>query len=468
MSDFQEILLRVLTNYVMQGVWSVILALILLKFYLVYREGYLKYWSLSWAAFSVYMILAAVAIMNVHLYAPNHPLRISFSVLSLIGGYLQLIWLILGTLQLLYGTSIKRKHHLLLIGLAIVIGFSTSIAYIDDPEAFSQRLFLRVGLRSLVTGIGFLCMGGLIFYKKFSTKSLGRLLLIIAFITYGIEQLQYFVTGFLTTIGQQSYFIGYGIIMGMLDFLLQTIMGIGMIVWLLEIERKKLLKTNRELDSFLYSTSHDLRAPIASLLGLSNIAKADTKDPNMHKYLKMIDNRVNKLDEVISDILNYSRVSKRELSHDFVDFNELIDQSIADVKFNEKANKIRLIYDRNNENVLYTDEGQLKIIMNNLISNAVKYHDLQKPDPWIKIDFQKNSNLFQITVEDNGCGISSENQERIFDMFYRASNTSDGSGLGLFISKEAANRLGGSLSVESMRNKGSKFILTLSSSSSKN
>ena len=106
-----------------------------------------------------------------------------------------------------------------------------------------------------------------------------------------------------------------------------------------------------------------------------------------------------------------------------------------------------------------SDKSQLKIILNNLLANAVKYHDLEKADPYIKVTFKKSGNNVAIAVEDNGKGISEDHQEKIFEMFYRASTDSDGSGLGLFIVREAAKKIGGKIELNSVPTQGSTFTL---------
>ena len=262
-----------------------------------------------------------------------------------------------------------------------------------------------------------------------------------------------------------SYLLGrpleFPALFGIIDLLLMSGIGIGMLIGLLEDEREKLRKANQELDSFLYSTSHDLRAPIASVLGLTNIARMDTTDARALEIISMIEGRVKKLDAVIGDILSLSRGKKAELKLERISLTRLVDEVVADVKFAQDAPAIRLIFDREPEFFFVSDFAMMKTVVGNLFSNGVKYHRINQADPFIKVTASKSSSVVTLRIEDNGQGIRPENQARIFDMFYRASNQSEGTGLGLFIVRESLARLDGQINVKSEFGAGSVFTITL-------
>jgi signal transduction histidine kinase len=215
------------------------------------------------------------------------------------------------------------------------------------------------------------------------------------------------------------------------------------------------------LDSFLYSTSHDLRAPVASLLGLINLAKHDIKEDQGKQYVTMMEERVKKLDHIFSDILNYSRNIKTEIKPVVFRLGEIIDDVITDVKFNEGADSIRLDFEEQLHHILKTDYYQLKVVLSNLISNAVKYHDNNKRDQWIAVRFERLDRDVQITIADNGKGIHPESQHKVFDMFYRASSEAEGSGLGLFIVKQALEKINGQIRLNSEIGEGSEFKIII-------
>lgn len=436
------------------------LALIFLYTFNIYRKGYLKLWSLSWWSLALYMFTTAVVIELIPIFSVQHPLRASLTVLSICFAYLQTLFLALGTWELVKERKFDRSRLWPLIGIALILAIVTALLYVDEPGATMERHFVRVSLRATITGFGFIFVGFWILKMTKGMRSLGKKLLSIVFIIYGLQQLNYFISGVLPFF-DVAYELPYKMHLGLIDFFLQSLMGVSMLFWLLENERRDLEKANADLDSFFYSTSHDLRSPIASILGLTYLARLEDKNPDTTVMFEKIESRVKKLDEVINDILNYSKNTKRKLSHKTMDFTALLDEVIEGVEFNQGASQIRLIYDREQDTTFIGDPDRLSAIMNNLISNAVRYHDLSKEDPYIKVIFEKTTRHILITVEDNGTGIEEKHHEKIFEMFFRASNQSQGSGLGLFIVKETVKKLKGSILLKSKKGEGSVFQLTL-------
>ena len=177
--------------------------------------------------------------------------------------------------------------------------------------------------------------------------------------------------------------------------------------------------------------------------------------------MNMIEERIRKLDLVIGDILSLSRSKKVDIRFEQLDFAKLLDETIADIKFNKGVSAIQLDYQEGPNDVFHSDYNQIKIILNNLMSNAVKYHNLDQPNPYIRVTFKRVKNVVEISIEDNGQGISTENIPKIFDMFYRASPTTEGTGLGLYIVQEALAKINGIITVESELGKGSTFKVVL-------
>lgn len=230
-----------------------------------------------------------------------------------------------------------------------------------------------------------------------------------------------------------------------------------------ENRNKELNRINEELDKFVYSASHDLKAPLNSVLGLVNIAKRDGATGNMPLYLKMIEQSIKKLERFISDIIDYSRNTSVEVKSSVVDFKKIIDEAFNHVKYIEGDGKIEKMVEIDGDGLFRSDERRISVILNNLIANAVIYHDKRKEDPFIKISVKYNKIRSKIIVEDNGIGIGKEHLVKIFKMFYRASENTKGSGLGLYIVKETLLKIKGSIQVESDPGKGTKFIMDIPS-----
>ena len=220
----------------------------------------------------------------------------------------------------------------------------------------------------------------------------------------------------------------------------------------------ELQKVNEALDRFVYSVSHYLRSPLSSILGLINLAHL-TKDPNeLVQIIKMIQGRVLAQDNFIREIIDYSRNARTETVVEPLKLKKQVEEVIDILKFDGQADKIEFKIKIPDECTIITDKIRLTVILSNLIGNAIKYHDLTKTNPFIEIRFQEDST--SVHVEDNGSGVMPQHQQKIFNMFYRGSDRVTGSGLGLFITREAVAKLGGTISLKSVYGEGSTFTVT--------
>ncbi|MGC4020883.1 MAG: PAS domain-containing sensor histidine kinase [Cyclobacteriaceae bacterium] len=205
---------------------------------------------------------------------------------------------------------------------------------------------------------------------------------------------------------------------------------------LLKYQNEELTKINSELDQFVYSASHDLKAPLMSIKGLVNMIKIDPDKEKLGHYLSLIESSIGRLDNFITDIIHYSRNSRMEMMPCKINFNSLVKESIESLKYMQDADSVRSIININDEVPFYSDHSRLLIIFNNIISNAVRYQDKSK-DSFLQIDIESGIEKSIIKFSDNGVGIADEFKESIFKMFFRASYESKGSGLGLYIVEKA-------------------------------
>ncbi|EMR01954.1 sensor histidine kinase [Cesiribacter andamanensis] len=224
---------------------------------------------------------------------------------------------------------------------------------------------------------------------------------------------------------------------------------------------EELRKANAELDRFVYSVSHDLRAPIASVLGLIDIAKKEADAGQRQRYMELMQESLLRLDSFIHDIIDYSRNNRLESLPEAIDFEALIEEVASSLRYIPEAYTIDLIKEIALEAPFYTDKSRLKVILTNLVSNAVRYHSPRRHNPYIRLHITANARQAEIVVEDNGIGIEEQYLPRIFDMFFRAHSQSKGSGLGLYIVKETAKKLEGEISVSSVFGEGTTFTLLL-------
>jgi len=227
-------------------------------------------------------------------------------------------------------------------------------------------------------------------------------------------------------------------------------------------QNELLTKTNKELDQFVYSVSHDLRAPLSSILGLTNIYNLSSTQEEKESIVKMINGRTITLDNFIAEILDYSRNARTEIKTQRVKILEVVSEVLTALSYMNGLDKVKVEIQIDAALEIKTDRQRLKIILNNLIGNAVKYSDPAK-ESFIHIHSRKQDNQVSITIKDNGIGIQPEHQGKIFDMFYQAHEQANGSGLGLYIVSEAIQRLNGKVSVQSAYTQGSTFIVALPS-----
>lgn len=229
-----------------------------------------------------------------------------------------------------------------------------------------------------------------------------------------------------------------------------------------EVKNENLILVNHELDRFVYSASHDLRSPITSLKGLIEITQLEDDINQIRDYLSLMHKSLAKQDQFIVDIIDYSKNKRKQIIMEPVSLQELFNEAIAQLMHIENASRItftqELLVDQ-----IQSDGLRLKIIISNLISNAIKYADNSKQEMFISIKTYIHDGFNKIEITDNGIGINDEFKDYIFEMYY-GTNKNIGSGLGLYIVKEAVENIKGNISVFSESTIGSKFIVTIPNS----
>lgn len=228
------------------------------------------------------------------------------------------------------------------------------------------------------------------------------------------------------------------------------------------IQTNEELKTiNEELDSFVYRASHDLRAPLSSVLGLVSLAKMEIKEESSIFYFDLIQRSIQKLSDVTQDLIDHAQNASVGITWVDVDFEVLIKDIIDGLKFHDNASKIKFELNVIGNEPFVSDKLRIVLLFNNLISNAIKYHDMSKDNPFLKVNVNISLQKAEIEVSDNGLGIEEEFQDKIFDMFFRANKSVSGTGLGLYIVKGAIDKLKGTISLTSKPKIGTTFIVDI-------
>ena len=245
-----------------------------------------------------------------------------------------------------------------------------------------------------------------------------------------------------------------------------------LLVWLIYMLRfhqirrrnRELQAMNQELDRFVYAVSHDLRAPLNSIMGLVDVARLEQTAGAKDHCLELIKQSTVRLENFIVDLIDLSRNRRMGLAPSRIKIRQAIEQILNDLKFLDKEHAIQVTLEVDGGLELFNDPNRFELIMKNLISNAIKYHDFKKPDPWIRIWARSGqAEGIELKISDNGSGIEKNHLGRIFEMYYRASDEVKGSGLGLHLVKEAVAKMKGKIEVESVHREGTTFHLHLPS-----
>jgi PAS domain S-box-containing protein len=227
---------------------------------------------------------------------------------------------------------------------------------------------------------------------------------------------------------------------------------------------RELQTRNHELDHYVYKVSHDLRAPLCSIKGLVSLLREETDPAVVRHYVNLIDKRVDKSDRFIQSVLDHSRMLNTQVQRSAIDFEALVNECFDELRYMECADRLTLRVNVVNQVPFHSDAFRLRIIFKNLISNAIKYMNLRRPDNFIWFSIATDANTLRLKVQDNGIGIDQAYVDRIFGMFFRATERSEGSGLGLYIVKQTVQRLGGTISLQSTLDEGTQFSILLPNS----
>lgn len=226
-----------------------------------------------------------------------------------------------------------------------------------------------------------------------------------------------------------------------------------------QLRTSELRQAYQELDTFFYRSSHDFRRPITTFLGLAEVAKVTIKDQNALDLFDKVKVTATNLDKMLFKLQSISDLGGQQMIHKEVALRELIEEIIRTHADSLTARNIQVKLEYQLKQPLVSYPALVKIIIENLVENAIEFAGVESP--FVRIGVVNDNGQVVLDIEDNGQGIDIDFQSRIFDMYYRANERSKGSGLGLYIVKKAVERLGGTISFQSVRHQGSKFTVRL-------
>jgi len=227
--------------------------------------------------------------------------------------------------------------------------------------------------------------------------------------------------------------------------------------------QNRFTNANKELDTFIYHLSHHLKAPLSSILGLTNLAlnNAPKTTDDFITYFSMIRQSALSMEHKLSELLHYSKNALGEVNVEKIDLSKILHEAFNDMKYLPGHEFIEFHVSVNDDQPFFSDAYRISAILENLITNAIKYSDRNKEKSFIHIKAQIIPEQVLITFHDNGIGIADDQLDKVFNMFYRATGTSSGSGLGLYLVGEMMNTLKGNIEISSTFGKETHITLTI-------
>ena len=216
---------------------------------------------------------------------------------------------------------------------------------------------------------------------------------------------------------------------------------------------------NERVNKFVFNVTHDLRAPLSSLTGLVNVLEREKDISKISEYTDMMRESIQQQDKYIQEVLSTIR-NDNSKGTDVCNLSEVLNDIISQNSFFAEGKKVKFM----NELEVWEIKcniADLKVVFNNLISNAIKYADFNKPEQWIKVKSYRKSNQCIIEIEDNGLGIKPEQSNSIFNKFFKSGINKKSMGLGLYFTKQAIKEMNGTITVKSLLGSGTSFIVSL-------
>lgn len=225
-------------------------------------------------------------------------------------------------------------------------------------------------------------------------------------------------------------------------------------------QNENLQLINAGLDKFVFNVTHDLRSPLASILGLTGLMDDETDLEQIKEYTLMIKESLEKQDRFINEMLTFIKSKHTGVTKTECSLSSIVDNVIAQNSHHNGGKRVRF-YKELELTQIQSDALKLQVILNNLVSNSIKYSDEKKPEQWVKVKSYRSEKEVVIEVEDNGLGIRPKDQDRIFDKFYMSGDNKKSSGIGLYLVKDAVKQLDGKIEVHSEPGIYSTFSITI-------
>lgn len=228
----------------------------------------------------------------------------------------------------------------------------------------------------------------------------------------------------------------------------------------LNLRKAQIEDHNNQLELFVYKASHDIKGPLRSIIGLTQIGLQDVKETAAREYFQHINKSTQRLDNLLADLLRLTKAKQAEIEKKEIDFHSMVQEIIQSFGSIRGFDRLAIEVDIPENIAFMSDEKMIYSVLQNFIENGIKYFDPKKETPFLKVKIRQEEGKTIFLFEDNGLGIDEEHLPKIFDMFYKIDHQSEGTGLGLHIIKVTVKRLGGTIKVKSRAGQGSSFTIT--------
>lgn len=452
MNDFFA---RASAAYLSEAFISLVLAIILAYYYRIYKRQFLHLWALSWTAGVMNLLTLSIIIVNLN--ASGYERHI-FSFVATFCQSAQLVLLLLGSTAIVFKKVFARREIVGWVIVLFIMSLGVTLPYVSDPNGETERYAIRVGFRYASVLLSFVAAGMIISRQHQFIGAIGRKLIAFSFITFGLYQVYYVLIVIGNVIGNP---IPVPVFFGIIEIVLMALIGLSMVIYLLEDEHRRLTDTHEELANFLYRTSHDLRSPIATMQSVLMMARNYPTTITSDQTIEMIENRVRKLDQVITDISDMTVKTSGEIRYQVIRFDSLMNDLIEQAKHMQGGAEINFECTTDAINTFMSDQQYIRTILTALIENSIKYRDVNKEPCRIIITLHRKSNRIILDVWDNGKGIREEILPHVFNMFYRGNTDIEGTGLGLYLARSLVKKLEGKIEATSVYGRYSKFTVVL-------
>lgn len=211
-------------------------------------------------------------------------------------------------------------------------------------------------------------------------------------------------------------------------------------------------------DTLIHRIHHDLNGPLASIAGLVQIARMEKDLPAVIDHLDTIHRLSNKLTGILEELLEVNQLHSERPRPHWIDIEQELELVVSGYSEWPEARDITLTVESDHCS-FFTDPNRLRSALNHLVSNAIIHHDPEKSKKWISVHSASAAGQLRIEILDNGKGIEEQFLPKVFDMFSIGEHQGRGSGLGLYLAKEAINSMGGTLEIQSDRGRGTKATI---------